>query len=383
VADDTGKLIQTGVIYPVEPYNRTAEAEAQLTTWVEKYGVDIIVIGNGTASRETELFVAGILSRLPRKVVYSIVNEAGASVYSASAVAREEFPELEASQRSAISLARRLQDPLAELVKIDPKALGVGQYQHDVNQKRLGEMLNFVVETAVNQIGVELNTASAALLSRVSGLSQGLAKNVVSFREERGRFSSRRQLKEVPRLGPRTFEQCAGFLRLAEGDEPLDNTPIHPESYDAARKLLTSLGFTTAQLKEPALRDRLRQMDLEKAAAELGIGFPTLKDMVEAMLRPGRDPRETAPPPIFRSDVLKIEDLKTGMELTGTVCNVVDFGAFVDIGVKQGGLVHISELSDRFIRHPSEVVAVGDTVLVTVLDVDNERGRVSLSMKLT
>lgn len=387
VVDATGRLLQTGVVYPTVPQRQTEAAARQLTSWVTKYRVDAVAIGNGTASRETEQFVAEWLATLPdgQRPGYCIIDEAGASVYSASAVAKSEFPNLDVSERSAVSIARRLQDPLAELVKIEPRALGVGQYQHDVDAKRLDEQLTGVVEATVNQVGVDLNTASAPLLSYVAGLSHTLAANIVARREEAGPFASRKELLEVKRLGPRTFEQCAGFLRLPESSNPLDRTPIHPESYSIAEELLAALGFGLTQIGEGALNDRLSQLskqDVRQLAAQLGCGEPTLADMIAALQRPGRDPREDLPPRVLRSDVLDLDDLYEGLTLQGTVRNVVDFGAFVDIGVKQDGLVHVSELADRFVKHPLDVVSVGDTVQVRVLEVDRQRGRISLSMKV-
>ncbi|WP_018130946.1 Tex family protein [Effusibacillus pohliae] len=385
VVDETGKVLDIAVTYPTPPQNKTAEAKRILAGLIEKHDVDVIAIGNGTASRETEQFVADLIRELPQEVVYVIVSEAGASVYSASKLAGEEFPNLDVAERSAISIARRLQDPLAELVKIDPKSIGVGQYQHDVSQKRLEEQLTYVVESAVNSVGVDLNTASPSLLSYVSGLSPAVAKSVVAYREQNGKFETRRQLFDVPRLGPKTFEQAAGFLRIPNGGYPLDNTPIHPESYAAAESLLEKLGFTVEAVNDPEQREPLMRalqgVDVTAVAAALGIGVPTLRDIIEALQKPGRDPREELPPPVFRTDVLKLEDLAEGMILKGTVRNVVDFGAFVDIGLKNDGLVHISELSDRFVRHPMDVVAVGDIVEVRVKSIDRNKGRVGLSMK--
>jgi len=382
VVDETGKLLETAVAYPTPPHNRKAEAEEVFRRLIEKHGVDLIAIGNGTASRETELFVADLIRGMPeRGLRYVMVSEAGASVYSASGLAKEEFPDLDVAERSAVSIARRLQDPLAELVKIEPKSIGVGQYQHDVSQKRLEESLADVVESAVNHVGVDVNTASPSLLSYVSGINATLAKNIVKFREERGKFRNRQALMEVPRLGAKTFEQCAGFLRITDGDNPLDKTPIHPESYGVVERLFAELGLSLDDIGTPACRERLAEVDPAALAPRLDVGEPTLRDILDSLRRPGRDPREDLPPPIFRTDVLDIEDLKPGMELKGTVRNVVDFGAFVDIGIKNDGLVHISQMSDRYIRHPSEVVTVGDTVTVWVLDVDVKRGRVGLTMK--
>ena len=382
VVDETGKLLETAVAYPTPPHNRKAEAAEVFRRLIEKHGVDLIAIGNGTASRETELFVAELIRGMPeRGLRYVMVSEAGASVYSASELAKEEFPDLDVAERSAVSIARRLQDPLAELVKIEPKSIGVGQYQHDVSQKRLEESLADVVESAVNHVGVDVNTASPSLLSYVSGINATLAKNIVKFREERGKFRNREELRAVPRLGAKTFEQCAGFLRITDGDNPLDKTPIHPESYGVVERLFAELGLSLDDIGTPACRERLAEVDPAVLAPRLGVGEPTLRDILDSLRRPGRDPREDLPPPIFRTDVLDIEDLKPGMELKGTVRNVVDFGAFVDIGIKNDGLVHISQMSDRYIKHPSEVVTVGDTVTVWVLDVDVKRGRVGLTMR--
>ncbi|MCX7571114.1 Tex family protein [Tumebacillus sp. DT12] len=385
VIDDTGKVLDIAVTYPTPPLNKTIEAKKIINGLIDKHGVDVIAIGNGTASRETEQFIAELIGEHRRELVYLIVNEAGASVYSASKLAGEEFPELDVAERSAISIGRRLQDPLAELVKIDPKSVGVGQYQHDVSQKRLEEQLTAVVESAVNSVGVDLNTASPSLLSYVSGLSATVAKNVVLYREEVGKFTSRKQLGKVPRLGPKTYQQAVGFLRIAEGKNPLDNTPIHPESYDAAERLLAELGLKVKDVTDPKkraeVREKLAALDLTAAAEGLGVGVPTLRDIVDALQRPGRDPRDELPPPLFRTDVLKMEDLEAGMVMKGTVRNVVDFGAFVDIGVKQDGLIHISELADRRVRHPMDVLAVGDIVEVKVLGVDLKKGRISLTRK--
>ncbi|MFD2670794.1 Tex family protein [Marinicrinis sediminis] len=383
VVDGTGKMLDIAVTYPTPPHNKISEAETIFTALTEKHGIDLIVIGNGTASRETELFVASwIQKRSDKKSLhYLIVNEAGASVYSASKLAQQEFPELDVAERSAISIARRIQDPLAELVKIDPKSIGVGQYQHDVSQKKLEESLKGVVESAVNHVGVDVNTASPSLLSYVSGINATTAKNIVKHREEHGRFSGRNGLKKVPRLGAKTYEQCIGFMRLPGADNPLDNTPIHPESYPVVDRLFAMLQVKVSDVGSEALKQKLSSLSLEQMAAELEVGVPTLRDIVDSLMRPGRDPREELEAPIFRTDVLKLEDLKPGMELKGTVRNVIDFGAFVDIGVKNDGLVHISELSDRFVKHPMDVVAVGDVVTVWVLAVDEKKGRVSLTMK--
>jgi uncharacterized protein len=380
VVDDTGKMLEVGVIYPTPPQEKVTEAKEEILALLDKYPIEIIAIGNGTASRETEAFVAETIREAKRKVYYVIVNEAGASVYSASKLAKEEFPDLEAAQRSAISIARRLQDPLAELVKIDPKSVGVGQYQHDVSQKRLSESLAQVVESAVNYVGVDVNTASTALLQYVSGISATVAKNIVKRREEIGRFRSREELKEVPRLGAKTFEQCIGFLRIPDGDNPLDRTPIHPESYPVVERLLETLQLSPAGIGTEAFNARLKQVDVEKMATKLDCGVPTLRDIIDALLRPGRDPRDELPAPILRSDVLKIEDLRIGMQLKGTVRNVVDFGAFVDIGLKNDGLLHISRMSKSFVKNPMDVVTVGDIVDVWVVSVDVERERVGLSL---
>ncbi|NSW90764.1 MAG: RNA-binding transcriptional accessory protein [Firmicutes bacterium] len=390
VVDETGKVLDTAVVYPTPPQNKVEEAKEIVKYLIDKYKVDIISIGNGTASRESELFIAELLKEIDRKVHYIIVSEAGASVYSASKIGAEEFPDFDVAQRSAVSIARRLQDPLAELVKIDPKSIGVGQYQHDMNQKRLDESLRGVVEDCVNRVGVDLNTASPSLLSYVSGINAGLAKNIVEYREEKGKFKSRDELKKVKRMGDKTFEQCAGFLRIPEGENVLDNTAVHPESYQAALKLLKFMGYSIEDVKNRKLGDmrkKIEEKGIENIAKTLNIadtlniGVPTLRDIVEELLKPGRDPRDEMPKPVFRNDVMKIEDLKSGMVLTGTVRNVSDFGAFVDIGVHQDGLVHISEMSDCFVRNPMEIVSVGDIVKVRVLNVDVERKRISLSMR--
>ncbi|MDQ1911652.1 Tex family protein [Paenibacillus sp. GD4] len=382
VVDDTGKMLEIAVTYPTPPNNKVVEAKAKFKQLIEKYGVELIVIGNGTASRETEQFVADLIGELKgRQLQYLIVSEAGASVYSASKLAAAEFPELDVAERSAISIARRLQDPLAELVKIEPKAIGVGQYQHDVTQKRLDESLTFVVESAVNHVGVDVNTASPSLLSYVSGVNSTLAKNIVKYREENGKFTSRMQLQKVPRLGAKAFEQCVGFMRISEAGNPLDNTPIHPESYDVVDKLFRELKLELSQLGSTELKQMLSELRVEELAPKLGVGVPTLRDIIDSLQRPGRDPREELPAPIFRTDVLQLEDLAPGMELKGTVRNVIDFGAFVDIGIKNDGLVHISQLSNSFVKHPMDVVSVGDVVTVWVLSVDAKKGRVSLTMK--
>ena len=382
VIDATGKPLETAVVYPTPPQNKTAEAEKKLLGLIEKYGVDLISIGNGTASRESELFVAEMLKKTKRKVQYIIANEAGASVYSASKLGAEEFPEYDVSLRSAVSIGRRIQDPLAELVKIDPKSIGVGQYQHDMNQKRLGEALGGVVEDCVNSVGVDLNTASPALLSYVAGINGTVAKNILKYREENGKFSARKELLKVPKLGPKAYEQCAGFLRLPESKMALDRTGVHPESYQAAEELLKRCGYTLEDVAEKKVAGLAKKIKSpEKIAAELGIGLPTLEDIIRELEKPGRDPREEAPAPVLRSDVLSMEDLKEGMVLTGTVRNVIDFGVFVDIGVHQDGLVHISQICDRFIKHPLEAVKLGDVVQVKVLSVDLQKKRISLTMK--
>ncbi|MCI8294654.1 MAG: S1 RNA-binding domain-containing protein [Lachnospiraceae bacterium] len=380
VVDPTGKVLDTVVIYPTAPQNKVKEAKATLKKLIERYGITLISVGNGTASRESEQVIVELLKEIPQKVQYVIVNEAGASVYSASKLATEEFPEFDVGQRSAASIARRLQDPLAELVKIEPKAIGVGQYQHDMDQKHLNETLSGVVEDCVNKVGVDLNTASASLLGYISGISKALAKNIVAYREANGAFTDRRQLLKVAKLGPKAFEQCAGFLRILKGDDPLDYTGVHPESYEAARKLLARMGMTSDDiLKGPS---SMHISDYGALAQELGVGEPTLRDIVKELSSPGRDPRDEMPRPILRTDVMELKDLKPGMVLKGTVRNVIDFGAFVDIGVHQDGLVHISEMTDRFIKHPLEVVSVGDIVEVKVLGVELEKQRISLTMKL-
>ncbi|MED4722156.1 Tex family protein [Bacillus atrophaeus] len=380
VADETGKVLKIDVIYPHAPVKKTKEAQDKVKAILEDYRVEVVAIGNGTASRETEQFIVDVLKDTPRDIYYLIVNEAGASVYSASELAREEFPDLQVEERSAVSIARRLQDPLAELVKIDPKSVGVGQYQHDVSQKNLNDSLRFVVETVVNQVGVNVNTASAALLQYVAGLSKSVAGNVVKKRDELGKFSTRKELKGIPRLGAKTYEQCIGFLRVPDGTEPLDRTGIHPESYKETKSLLKKLQLTTEQIGTAELKEKISKLDLSETARELEIGEITLKDICEQLTRPERDPRDEVPKPLLKTDVLQLEDLKEGMELQGTVRNVVDFGAFVDIGVKQDGLVHISKLSNQFVKHPLDVVSVGDIVTVWVDGVDVQKGRVSLSM---
>ena len=384
VVDATGKILDTVVIYPTEPQKKIKEAKEILKRLIGKYDITLISLGNGTASRESEMVIVELLKELDTKVEYVIVNEAGASVYSASKLATEEFPEFDVGQRSAASIARRLQDPLAELVKIDPKALGVGQYQHDMNQKRLGEVLNDSVEDCVNRVGVDLNTASASLLEYVSGINKTIAKNIVSYREENGKFKNRRQLLKVPKLGPKAYEQCAGFMRISDGDQPLDGTGVHPESYKEVEVLLKVLGYSTEDLRENKLSGLSRQIGDYKAMSEtVGIGEITLRDIVKELEKPGRDPRDEMPRPILRTDVLEMKDLKEGMILKGTVRNVIDFGAFVDIGVHQDGLVHISQMTDKkFIRHPMEIVSVGDIVDVKVLSVDLAKKRIQLTMKL-
>ena len=425
VIDGTGKFLDQGVIYPSEPKNEVEKSQKIMTQLINKYDIDVITIGNGTASRETEQVVADMITKLDKKVTYTIVNEAGASVYSASKLAQEEYPDLDVTIRGAISIGRRLQDPLAELVKIDPKSIGVGQYQHDVNQTKLGQELDGVVEDCVNSVGVDLNTASTALLQYVSGISKTIAKNVVKYREENGKFINRKELMKIKMLGDKAFEQCAGFLRISDGENPLDKTAVHPETYEIAINLLQRLGYTVEDVKNDNLRDinerimnvkvkeekkvqmtsnnsRLKGLEalsqinfkeekkparekiqdrIKVLAEELNIGVPTLTDIIEELKRPGRDPRDEMPKVIFRNDVMKMEDMEVGMKLTGTVRNVVDFGAFVDIGVKQDGLVHLSEMSDKYIKNPMEVVQVGDNVNVTIISIDKERQRIGLSMK--
>ncbi|WP_301285648.1 Tex family protein [Paenibacillus barcinonensis] len=382
VVDDTGKLLEVAVTYPTPPHNKKREAAEVFHRLIKQYDIGLIVIGNGTGSRETEQFVAEIIQENgDESLVYLIVNEAGASVYSASKLAQEEFPDLDVAERSAASIARRVQDPLAELVKIDPKAIGVGQYQHDVSQKVLEESLKAVVESAVNHVGVDVNTASPSLLSYVAGVNATIAKNIVKYREENGRFTNRRQLQKVPRLGAKTYEQCVGFMRISEGENPLDRTPIHPESYKVVDQLFKELQIELDKLGSKELSVLLSEQQTEQLAVKLNVGVPTLRDILDSLQRPGRDPREEMPLPIFRTDVLKIEDLVEGMELQGTVRNVIDFGAFVDIGIKSDGLVHISQLSNGYVKHPMDVVSVGDNVTVWVLNVDTKKGRVGLTMK--
>ena len=382
VVDATGKVLDTAVIYPIPEFKRVEEAKRTLKALIKKHGVEIIAIGNGTAGKETEIFAANVIAELDLPVSYMVVSEAGASVYSASKLAAEEFPEYDVNLRSAVSIARRMQDPLAELVKIDPRSIGVGQYQHDLKQNELTAALDGVVEHCVNSVGVELSTASAELLSHVAGIGPALAKNIVAYRDENG-LPSRAALKKVPKLGPRAYEQCAGFLRVQGSKNPLDATAVHPESYDAAKALLRALDITADELKKggiPGILEKARAYGLEKLAGETGLGLPTLQDILAELQKPGRDPREDLPQPILRTDVLDIKDLKPGMELMGTVRNVIDFGAFVDIGVHQDGLVHISRMANRFIKHPSEAAKVGDRVKVWVVEVDEKKKRIALSM---
>ena len=383
VVDGTGKVLDTAVIYPTQPFNKVAESKSTLTKLIKKHGVENIAIGNGTASRESEKLVAELLRELPG-VSYAIVNEAGASVYSASKLAAEEFPEYDVNLRSAVSIARRLQDPLAELVKIDPKAIGVGQYQHDMPQARLSDALGGVVEDCVNAVGADLNTASPSLLSYISGLNKTTAKNIVKYREENGAFTKRKELLKVPKLGPKAFEQCAGFLRVPESAQVLDNTGVHPESYAAAEKLLTLCGYSLKDVSAAGLSGlsaKADELGREALSEQCGVGLPTLEDIVKELMKPGRDPRDELPASILRTDVMEISDLKPGMILSGTVRNVIDFGAFVDIGVHQDGLVHISQIANKFIKHPSELLSVGDIVKVMVLEVDEKKKRISLSIK--
>lgn len=384
VVDGTGKVLDTGVIYITHSQAQKEQAKQTVKDLIEKHGVDIIAIGNGTASKETEIFTAELLKEIDRKVSYMVVSEAGASVYSASKLAAEEFPQFDVSLRSAVSIARRLQDPLAELVKIDPKAIGVGQYQHDMPKKQLESALDGVVEDCVNNVGVDLNTASPSLLSRVAGINSTVSKNIVTFREENGAFSSRAQLKKVPKLGAKAFEQCAGFLRVAESKNVLDNTGVHPESYAAAKALLEECGYDLKSVcagEIDGLSEKVESVGEQTLAEKIGVGVPTLQDIVKELSKPGRDPRDELPPPLLRTDVMDMNDLKAGMELTGTVRNVIDFGAFVDIGVHQDGLVHISQITDKYIKHPSEVLKVGDIVTVWVIGVDVAKKRISLTMK--
>ncbi|MGI5824847.1 MAG: Tex family protein [Bacillota bacterium] len=384
IVDATGKVLNVGVVYPTPPQKKIQEAKDILTEWIKIYGVEIIAVGNGTASKESEIFIAELINEIPEKIQYMMVNEAGASVYSASKLGAEEFPDYDVSLRSAVSIARRLQDPLAELVKIDPKSVGVGQYQHDMPPKRLDETLEGVVEDCVNKVGVDLNTASASLLSYIAGLSSATAKNIVKYREEEGSFTSRNQLKKVSKLGPKTFQQCAGFLRIPRAKNPLDNTGVHPESYDAVKKLLEMFGCSLkdfSNINMADLQKQVRETGTKKVAAACGIGVPTLEDILQELAKPGRDLRDELPPPMLRSDIMDMNDLQQGMILKGTVRNVIDFGAFVDIGVHQDGLVHISQITDRYIKHPSEVLQVGDVVSVEILNVDLNKKRISLTMK--
>lgn len=386
VIDETGKLLATTTVYPTEPQNKVEEAKKELKSLIKKYNINMIAIGNGTASRESEKFVADMISEIDQEVYYAIVSEAGASVYSASKLATEEYPDINVSLRGAISIARRLQDPLAELVKIDPKAIGVGQYQHDVNQKKLAESLAGVVEDAVNEVGVDVNTATPSLLSYVSGINKTIANNIVKYRDENGKIMERKELLKVPKLGKVAFEQCAGFIRIFDGKNPLEITAVHPESYEKAEQLLENIGYKKEDLKDlEKLKDiklKLSGVNIKDMSQKLEIGEMTLKDIIDELSKPGRDPRDEMPKPILRSDVLKFEDLKEGMVLNGTVRNVIDFGAFVDIGVKHDGLVHISELSENYIKNPSDVVSIGDIVKVKVIKIDNDRQKVSLSMKI-
>ena len=386
VVDSIGKVLDTTVIYPTPPQKKIEEAKTKLKKLITKYGVTTIAIGNGTASRESEEFVAELIKEIPQNVSYMVVSEAGASVYSASKLAAEEFPEYDVSLRSAVSIARRLQDPLAELVKIDPKAIGVGQYQHDMPKARMNEALSGVVEDCVNSVGVDLNTASYSLLAYISGINSSVAKNIVKYREENGAFTDRKQLLKVPKLGKKAFEQCVGFLRVRDGKNPLDNTAVHPESYEAAKELMNECGFKLSDIGTPEIRminENVKALDKKLICEKLGIGMPTLADIVEELQKPGRDPRDELPPPLMRSgDIMEIKDLKPGMELSGTVRNVIDFGVFVDIGVHEDGLVHISQICDRFIKHPLEAVKVGQVVKVKVIDVDVKRKRISLTMKI-
>lgn len=386
IIDETGKVLDITTVYPTEPQNDVEGAEKELVRLINKDHVDMIAIGNGTASRESEMFVSEMIKKCDHEVLYTIVSEAGASVYSASKLATEEYPDINVSIRGAISIARRLQDPLAEFVKIDPKSIGVGQYQHDVNQKKLEESLAGVVEDSVNKVGVDVNTATPSLLSYVSGINKTIAKNIVKYRDENGKLKTRKELLKVPKLGKVAFEQCAGFIRIPDGTNPLENTAVHPESYDIAEELLKTLGYGTEDLKDKdklvELRKKLGSINLTETAKALNVGEMTLKDIIDELSKPGRDPREDMPKPILRQDVLKFEDLREGMILTGTVRNVIDFGAFVDIGVKHDGLVHISEMSEKFVKNPSDIVSVGDIVKVKVIGIDNDRQKVKLSMKI-
>ncbi len=383
VVDGTGRVLDIGVIYPTPPTTpqKIEDAKKKVSALINKHNVDIISIGNGTASKESEIFIAELIKETGSKAVYIMTSESGASVYSASKLAAEEFPDFDVSQRSAVSIARRIQDPLAELVKIDPKSIGVGQYQHDMNQKRLSEALGGVVEDCVNSVGVDLNTASPSLLSYISGINGTIAKNIVIYREENGKFKNRSQLKKVAKLGPKAFEQCAGFLRITDGENILDNTSVHPESYDAAKGLIAELGYTMNDIGTKEFNNKLEKVNKDEVAATLGIGVPTLNDIINELKKPGRDPRDEVAPPILRTDVMDMKDLRPGMIMDGTVRNVIDFGAFVDIGVHQDGLVHISQISNKYIKHPMEAVSIGDVVKVKILDVDVAKKRISLSMK--
>lgn len=385
VIDETGKLLATTTVYPTQPQNDVDGAKRELKMLIKKFNVNMIAIGNGTASRESEQFIADMIKEIPENVYYTIVSEAGASVYSASKLATEEYPDINVSLRGAISIARRLQDPLAELVKIDPKSIGVGQYQHDVNQKKLDEALTGVVEDAVNKVGVNLNTATPSLLNYVSGLSKAVASNIVKYREEKGKFKNRKELLKVSKLGPAAFTQCSGFLRIPGGENPLDNTSVHPESYEIAEKILAKMGYDVknfADVDKNEMIRKIKALNIRDIATELNVGVPTVTDILNELQKPGRDPREDMPKPILRSDVLKIEDLREGMVLKGTVRNVIDFGAFVDIGIKNDGLVHISEMSNNYVKNPMDVVSVGDIVDVRVIKIDLEKGKVGLSMKV-
>lgn len=390
VIDETGKLLDTTTIFPTEPQNDVEGAKKVLINLIAKYNVDMFAIGNGTASRESESFVADVIKDVKEKygkvVHYAIVSEAGASVYSASKLATEEYPDINVSLRGAISIARRLQDPLAEFVKIDPKAIGVGQYQHDVNQKKLGESLSYVVEDAVNKVGVDVNTATPSLLSYVSGINKTIANNIVKYRDENGKLKERKELLKVPKLGKAAYEQCAGFIRIFNGKNPLEITAVHPESYEIAEKLLNAIGYSISDLLNKdslsEIKNKLATLNLSDTAKTLDVGEMTLKDIIEELSKPGRDPREEMPKPVLRTDILKFEDLREGQILTGTVRNVIDFGAFVDVGVKHDGLVHISEMSDKFVKKPSDIVSVGDIVKVKVLSIDMEKQKVKLSMKI-
>lgn len=380
VVDDTGKMLEVGVIYPTQPWNKVDEGKKKVKDLIKKYGIEMIAVGNGTASRETEQFIAELLKEIDDEVFYLIVNEAGASVYSASKLAKEEFPDLQVEERSAVSIARRIQDPLAELVKIDPKSVGVGQYQHDVAQSKLNDSLTFVVETVVNRVGVNVNTASSSLLQYVSGLSKSVANNIIKRREEEGKYTSRTQLKKVPRLGAKTYEQSIGFIRIQGGEQPLDETSIHPESYSVTKKVMKELTILMEQIGTEEVKGKLAGVNIQEMSAKYEVGVPTLQDIFDSLSRPGRDPRDDVSKPLLKTDVLSMDDLSRGLKLEGTVRNVVDFGAFVDIGVKQDGLVHISKLVNRFVKHPMEVVAVGDVVTVWVEDIDLKKGRVALTM---